>query len=121
MGDVGRLSTAEYRGVWGRALLTRRAGGLEKLYSGPIWAALKWSRAAPSRADGLVRRQNHVSGPIGRTRARALTRPPLTVAGCVCVKDGGLGLHGKVRAGSPQRVRAASILGVRVAWRRDEI
>ena len=65
MGDIRRLSFAKLRGVRGRALLTRRAGGLEKLSLGPIWAALKWSRAAPIRPDGPVRPQNHLSGPIG--------------------------------------------------------
>ena len=65
MGDVGRLSIAEYCGVWGRALLTRRAGGLENLNLEGIRGDLKWSRAAPSRADGPVRRENHSSGPIG--------------------------------------------------------
>ena len=67
MGDVGRLSFAKFRGVWGRALLTWRGGGLEKITLGRIWAASKWWGGTARSARGPWEAPIHFGGPIERT------------------------------------------------------
>ena len=70
-----KQSTAEYRGVRPRARLTGRAGGLERLDLGPIWAAPKWSRDTsflPRRPRAL---QVHCTQRPNRANANTCTHP----------------------------------------------
>ena len=69
---------ADGRGVRPRARLTGRAGGLERLDLGPIWAAPKWSRATRLVLRPRPGCEIHSKGSIARTRTRALTRAPHT-------------------------------------------
>ena len=102
VGDFHKHSVAECCGVQGRAPLTWRGGGLEKITLGPIWAAWKWRGDRARSARGPREGADHFGGPIERTRPQALTRAPHTAAMYARLTDDGLMSHGEAQGGSPQ-------------------
>ena len=92
--------TADDRGVRPPARLTGRAGGLEGLDLGPIWAAPKWSRDTTSVLTPRPGCEIHCKGSITRTRTRELTRAPHTAFMGVFRTDCRLVLRGNKQRGA---------------------
>ena len=91
---------ADVRDVRPHARLTGRAGGLEGLDLGPLWAAPKWSRDTTSVLTRPPTSEIHCKGRIARTQARALTRLPHTAFMGVFRTDCRLVLRGNKQRGA---------------------
>ena len=102
MGNFHKHSTAEYRGVQGRALLTWRGGGLEKITLGAIWGASKWWGGTARSARGPWEAPIHFGGPIERTGHTHSPKTPHAAAMCARLAGDGLMSHGEAQGGPLQ-------------------
>ena len=102
MGDVGRLSVAKCRGVWGRALLTWRGGGLGELNPWALMGASKWWGGTARSARGPWEAPIHFGGPIERTGHTHSPKTPHAAAMCARLAGDGLMSHGEAQGGPLQ-------------------
>ena len=115
VGEFERHSFAKFRGVQGRALLTWRGGGLEKVTLGPIWAASKWWGGTARSARGPRGGPNGFRGPFERTGHTHSPKTPHAAAMCARLAGDGLMSHGEAQGGSPQHTGQGRDFSVRVA------